>query len=189
MPGCPPATLAKRLRELERTGVVERRGEGADVRYQLTEAGWELYPLVEGFGRWGQRWVRSSYGDDELDASALLWDVRRYLRPDGLGVERLVLRMDVRSERRGTQRFWIVVEPEGVDLCMADPGRPVEAIVSADLAVLTKVWMGDTSMDEAIDAGDVDFAGPPVPARRFAEWFGRHPVLAVFGPATPSLSA
>lgn len=184
LPGCPPATLSKRLRELERAGVVERSGNGPDVRYELTEAGWELYPLVEGFGRWGQRWVRSNYGDEELDAEVLMWDVRRYLRPDGLGVDRLVLRLDVRSAQRDTQRFWIVVEPESVDLCMVDPGRPVEAVVSADLAALTKVWMGDTSMTEAMDRGDVDFAGPQVPARRFADWFGRHPVLAEFGPAT-----
>jgi DNA-binding HxlR family transcriptional regulator len=44
--------LAKRLRELERAGVVERRGLGgrSTGEYFLTPAGEELRPLIEGLG-------------------------------------------------------------------------------------------------------------------------------------------
>jgi DNA-binding HxlR family transcriptional regulator len=53
VPGCPPATLSKRLKELGRAGVLQRIETSAGVAYEVTAAGRELYPIVEGFGRWG----------------------------------------------------------------------------------------------------------------------------------------
>jgi DNA-binding HxlR family transcriptional regulator len=51
----PPTTLAQRLRELERAGVVERRVVAASppfAEYRLTAAGRELRPMVEALERW-----------------------------------------------------------------------------------------------------------------------------------------
>jgi DNA-binding HxlR family transcriptional regulator len=51
----PPTTLAARLRQLERAGVVERRVVGASppfTEYRLTSAGRELAPLVAALERW-----------------------------------------------------------------------------------------------------------------------------------------
>jgi DNA-binding MarR family transcriptional regulator len=42
-----PTLLSKRLSQLVRAGVVQRRGDGSDVRYVLTPAGRELQPVVE----------------------------------------------------------------------------------------------------------------------------------------------
>lgn len=189
MPGCPPATLSKRLRELVAAGVLQRSQDGPDITYDLTEAGWELYPIVEGFGRWGQRWARSTYADDELDVEVLLWDLRRFLDPAGLGVHRAVVQLDIRVPVHGLRRFWMVVEPEGVDLCMIDPEQPIDAVLSSGLLILTQVWMGDVTMDEALDRSEIVVAGPAALVRRIPAWLGRHPVLADIGPgprpATP----
>jgi DNA-binding HxlR family transcriptional regulator len=54
----PPTTLAERLRQLERAGVVERRVVPASppfAEYRLTRAGSELRPMVEALERWSAR--------------------------------------------------------------------------------------------------------------------------------------
>jgi DNA-binding HxlR family transcriptional regulator len=177
VPGCPPATLTKRLRELESAGVLTRTGGGTEVAYDLTDAGWELYPLVEGFGRWGQRWVRSTYPPEELDVELLLWDMRRFLQPGGLGVERAVVQLDLRMPDDAKRCFWVVVEPAAVDLCMVDPARPVDAVLEARVEALTRVWMGDTRMDDAVASGEIVVRGPAPLAGRIPGWIGTHPVL------------
>ena len=90
LPTCSTALLSQRLKSLERAGVVEHiDGEGG-ATYQLTPAGWELFPLIQGLGEWGQRWARSEYQEEELDPGLLLWDVRRYLSPS-LATDRVVV--------------------------------------------------------------------------------------------------
>src|SRR5437773_12556106 len=52
--------LSKRLRELERAGIVERRRrpDGKGTEYHLTPAGVERGPVVFGLGVWRERWLR-----------------------------------------------------------------------------------------------------------------------------------
>jgi DNA-binding HxlR family transcriptional regulator len=54
----PPATLAARLVELERAGVLERRVVDARpplVEYRVTSVGLTLQPVVEALVSWGSR--------------------------------------------------------------------------------------------------------------------------------------
>src|SRR3954451_5223797 len=60
LPACPAATLSKRLKQLEAARVVERVEHDGAVTYELTAAGRELFPIVQAFGEWGQRWVRTA---------------------------------------------------------------------------------------------------------------------------------
>lgn len=183
VPGCPPATLSKRLKELGASGVVRRMETSAGVTYELTAAGVELYPIVEGFGRWGQRWVRSAYEPGELDVEMLLWDLRRFLDPTGLGVERAVVQLEIRTPEEARRLFWIVVEPDAVDLCMVEPERPIDVVIDADLRALTRVWMGDLDFHEALESRDIAMLGPVSLTRRMPSWLGRHPVLGAISPA------
>jgi DNA-binding HxlR family transcriptional regulator len=75
-PKMSPALLAKRLRSLERAGVVRRHETDGHAGYRLTQAGEELRPLVEGLGAWGTRWV-GGLGEADLDPHLLMWDMRR----------------------------------------------------------------------------------------------------------------
>src|SRR5688572_23646911 len=75
VPRMSPALLSQRLKELECAGIVSRlpsASEAGIFEYRLTEAGRELEPLVEAFGRWGQRWVTSELSLEKLDASLLM---------------------------------------------------------------------------------------------------------------------
>jgi DNA-binding HxlR family transcriptional regulator len=61
VPGLSDRLLTERLRELESEGLVRRTvrpGPPVRVSYELTEAGRSLEPVIEGLGRWAERWVK-----------------------------------------------------------------------------------------------------------------------------------
>jgi len=177
VPTCSPALLSKRLKELEAAGVVERTSSVTGPSYSLTEAGWELFPLIQGLGEWGQRWVRSDYRPDDLDPGLLLWDVRRFLSPVGLGKDRVVVQLTFPSVPAKHRFFWIVVDEHDVDLCLIDPGFVVDVTIEADLRTLTEVWMGDARFVDALADGRITMHGPTELTRQIPDWFGRHPIL------------
>lgn len=181
-----PALLTKRLRQLTSAGVVVRTANGRDITYALTPAGWELYPIIEAMGVWGQRWARSAYGPDELDPSFLMWDMRRMLAPAGLGEQPTVIEFRLRGGPPRQTRYWLVVEDAGIDLCLIDPQRDIDLCVEATLKALTEVWMGDRTMAAAVADGSIELQGSPGLARRFPEWLGRHPVLGGVPVAVPT---
>ncbi|PUA82549.1 winged helix-turn-helix transcriptional regulator [Nocardioides currus] len=179
-----PALLTKRLRQLVAAGVVERTATGREITYTLTAAGWELYPLIEAMGVWGQRWARSSYGPDELDPSLLMWDIRRMLTPGGLAERPTVIEFRLRDGPPRRARYWLVVDEQDIDLCLIDPLRDVDLCVEASLRALTEVWMGDRAMADALADGSIRLTGPADLVGRFPAWLGCHPVLGVVPAAT-----
>ena len=61
VPGLSDRLLTERLRELESEGLVRRTvisGPPVRVSYELTEAGKSLKPVIDGLGRWAERWVK-----------------------------------------------------------------------------------------------------------------------------------
>jgi DNA-binding HxlR family transcriptional regulator len=60
LPGITTNLLAKRLREMEEAGLVERvaGARGAGQAYRLTTLGLELEPAVHALGRWGWRFMQ-----------------------------------------------------------------------------------------------------------------------------------
>ena len=136
VPTCSPALLTKRLRELEAAGVIKRGADG--TTYHPTEAGHELFPLIVGLGTWGQRWARSDDGPEDLDPGLLHWDVCRYLAP-GLDEVRVVVQLVFPSVPVKRRFYWVVVDTQEVDLCLADPGHAVDVVIEAELRSLTQV--------------------------------------------------
>lgn len=176
VPTCSPALLSKRLRELESAGVVEH--DAGKATYTLTEAGRELFPMVQFLGEWGHRWVRTRYDQDELDPGLLLWDVRRYLRPGAFGDRRVVVQFTFPAMPARRRYYWVVDDGRDVDLCLTDPGLPVDLEIEADLRTLTQVWMGDDRFEPAVAAGRIRVVGPRHLTRAIPLWFGQHPILA-----------
>jgi DNA-binding HxlR family transcriptional regulator len=167
--------LARRLEQLEDAGIVrsEARPRGRGREYHLTAAGEELRPLIESFGEWGQRWARAQVGRDDLDPGLLMWDIHRRLNLQALPPERVVVRFDfhgVAAALRCPRTWWLVLERREVDLCLKDPGFPVDIVVSADLRALTRVWMGDVRLTETVRAGLIRLDGPPSLVRAFPTW-------------------
>ena len=57
IPGLSDRLLAQRLRELEAEGLLERTEDGGQVRYNLSQSGRDLSPIVEAINVWSGRWA------------------------------------------------------------------------------------------------------------------------------------
>lgn len=185
VPTCSPALLSKRLKDLQRAGIVERDVSAGTGSYRLTDAGRDLFPIILGLGEWGQRWARSDYRADELDPGLLLWDVRRNVRPGGLGDQPATIQFVFPRLPTKRRFYWLVIDAHDVDLCLIDPGREVDATIEADLRALTEVWMGDAVFTDALADGRIVLHGSTRLIRRIPSWFGQHPHFAQIGRARP----
>jgi DNA-binding HxlR family transcriptional regulator len=175
LPRMSPTLLSKRLHQLVRAGVLEKRVDGKDVRYVLTPAGQELRPVVEAVGSWGARWI-GQIGDEDLDPKLLLWDMHRNVDRDVVPRPRAVLHFRF-PDVRGTQgRWWLVITPKEVDVCDEDPGHEVDVTLTSSLRDLTRVWRGDLAWTEAVGQGRLDVEGPESLRRAVPGWFS----LSVF---------
>lgn len=167
-----PALLSHRLKQLERAGVVTRR-RGADGRYweyRPTPAGEELRPVVELLGVWGQRWVRATDRERNLDVALLMWDMRRRIRTDRLPDRRVVVQFDFTDAPRDKGHWWLVLEPDEVDLCLIYPGFDVDIRVATDVETLTRIWAGDLLFGAAQRSGALSIEGPARLRQAFPGW-------------------
>jgi DNA-binding HxlR family transcriptional regulator len=172
VPKMSPSLLSRRLRQLARAGVVERRVAGRTVEYHLTAAGEELRPIVEGLGAWGKRWVGGGLDRENLDATLLMWDVRRNVRRDRLPGRRVVVAFRFPDAPPAHRRFWLVLSPEEVDLCLRDPGHEVDLVATTGLATFTALWLGDLDWTAALATGRVALDGPAALRRALPDWLG-----------------
>ncbi len=172
--------LSKRLNSLERAGViVKEKRAGAGFTYHPTQAAEELRPILEGLSAWGHRWFRTDYRDEDLDPSLLMWDIRRYVTPAALGDRRSVVCFSFPAARVPQKTFWLVSSPGEADLCMTDPGYPIDIEVVADLRALTQVWLGDLTLSAAQRTDAIRVEGRTASVRAFERWLGQHPVAVV----------
>jgi DNA-binding HxlR family transcriptional regulator len=168
-----PTLLAKRLRQLERCGIIIRKrlSGRAGHEYRLTAAGKELGPLVEILSVWGMRWARGQLTDDELDVEFLMRELQRRLQterlPDGETVICLIF-----DELTKHKTWWLLVDGAAVDLCTTDPGKDVDLYVSSNVRTMVEVWEGDLDMRTALRDGSVKAHGPRHLVRTMPDWFG-----------------
>jgi DNA-binding HxlR family transcriptional regulator len=179
VPRMSPALLSQRLKELEAAGIVRRDPSTADPgvhEYRLTHAGEELAPLVDAFGIWGQRWISTELSLQHLDASLLMWDMRRNLDPTPMPKRRSIIQFRF-PELPPTQRsWWLLVDPDGtVDLCSFDPGFDVDLYVSTDLRTMTAIWMGVETVAGALRAERMIQTGDRQIASEMQTWLGLSP--------------
>ena len=177
--------LAKRLKELERAGVVERRhvpGREA-AEYHLSPAGEELRSVIEGLGNWGQRWILFDLDESDLDPSLLMWDIRRSLCRESLPERRVVVDFQFPEVRGPRRRWWLLAggESRDADLCMTDPGFEVDLSVTVRLRPFTRYWLGQIEWRELVAAG-LKLDGERWLQRNFPVWLSRSPFASVERP-------
>jgi hypothetical protein len=169
--------LSKRLRQLERAGIIERRrrpdGKGSD---HLTPAGEELAPVFAQIGIWSERWLRRPIFEEGPDTGLLMWWVRTTVKTDALPAGRTVIHFHFRGAPEKLRNFWLVF-PEA-DLCLSDPGFGVDVTLRSDPKSLTAVWMGDLGLASALSSRAIELEGPRALVRSFPKWFGLHPLFA-----------
>jgi DNA-binding HxlR family transcriptional regulator len=172
--------LVQRLAALEQAGIVERHplASGRGFDYRLTRAGEELRPVVMALGAWGYKWAALELREDNLDPGLLMWFLRRRVNVDRLPPERVIARFDLHATGRRSawlqeaQSFWLVLERPHVELCLTDPGFEVDLIVRAELAALTRVYLGQVSLGDALHSGSIQLAGPRALRSGIRDWLG-----------------
>ncbi len=164
------ALLAKRLRELERCGVVARepspRGRGS--RYSLTRAGQELAEVCLALGTWGARWLEVA--PEDSDPFVVLWGWKKFVRRDELPPKRVVVRFDLRD--RPKERYWLLLDRQDVELCVKPPDLDEDLVVTTDSETLMRVHMGRLSFQEAMRQNRWTIEGTPQLVRGFPRWGG-----------------
>lgn len=169
VPRMSSALLSKRLRELEKAGILVR--SGAD--YVLTTAGRDLAPVIQGLGRWALTWVNADCSLANLDARLLMWNIRRNLRPEPFPGRRVTIEFHYPELAAKAARYWLIVAPgTPVDLCSIDPGHEIDLLVTAELRAMTAAWMGMSSVRVERDAGRIRLDGDPALSASFGEWVG-----------------
>jgi DNA-binding HxlR family transcriptional regulator len=181
LPGISRSVLADRMRALERAEVVERRTgpKGRTLAYRFTPAGRDLEPVVQAIGEWGATWSVTEPRPEELDPYLLIvWMARHVDRPR-LPANRTVVQFDFREPK---QRYWMVLEPAEVSVCLQHPGLDVDLEVAVDTSTLYRVYLGRTDLGGAMRAGRVKLSGPRTLQRGFGHWFS----WSAFAPASRS---
>jgi DNA-binding HxlR family transcriptional regulator len=174
VPRMSSSLLSKRLRELERAGVIVRRplkGERGHA-YELTPAGEALGPLVVSLGTWSREHLKREITAEEADPALLMWDVRRSLRLDRLPEDRIVTFFRYRDAEDDRRAWWLVAEPSGADLCFTDPGHSIDLQVDAEARAMAEVWVGKTDLGAAMRAKRIKVNGPEHLVRSMPDWLG-----------------
>ena len=179
VPKMSPALLSKRLKELQRAGIVTAsRKPNGSVDYRLSESGEELRPVIMGLGNWAQRWVESRLSLKNLDPSLLMWDVRRGLNVKLLPNRRCMIQFLYPELPPSQQSWWLVVDGGAVDVCNFNPGHELDLLVKCSLRAMTAIWMGWTTIKRESESGDLEIEGDPSLARSMEHWLG----LSAFAP-------
>lgn len=176
VPRMSPALLSRRLRELERDGIVERRDcpeEPGVLGYYLTASGEELRPILHAMGVWGHRWTGTEPQLEHLDAQVLMWNMRRKVAVDRLPQRKTVIQFIYPDQEPSLRNWWILVDPQkGPDLCCIDPGFEVDLYVRTDLRTMTAVYMGLETYSRAVESGRLQLIGNTGLERNMLDWLG-----------------
>jgi DNA-binding HxlR family transcriptional regulator len=165
------SVLSQRLKTLEAAGLIERKlGTGTGPVYGLTEAGRELEPVVMGLGVWGQRWSRSKLSAQELDPVLMMWDLRRKLDVEHLPTQPTCVMFWYRDVPAKRSRYWLRIDRPEIDLCLTNPGFPVELTVETTIRTMVDVWMGHRDLREALRSHAIELQGQPRLVRAFPSW-------------------
>lgn len=175
-----PSLLSQRLKELQRAGIVRKvEGDGPkNTEYELTEAGEQLRPIVEGLGVWGLRWAHDRITREDLDPGLLMWDMRRGICAEHMPAGRSVIEFDFGAREKKKRMWWLVVTDGEVDLCLVYPGYDADLTVTTDLRAMTDVWLRRMSVNDALRGGLIHLEGRRDLARSFPKWLGQSAVAA-----------
>jgi DNA-binding HxlR family transcriptional regulator len=183
--------LSKRLKELARVGVVERRGSNPRrPEWHLTQAGRALAPVIQQLGEWGLCYAQDPLQEGDLDVTILTWNIRRRVDPSVFGARRVTVQFEFTDVPKAKRCWWFVNDRSTVDLCPTDPGFPVDLYITTDIRTMVHVWVGKLSLDSAIRSDRIEVIGPRQLRDRLRAWFLYSPInmKSLSNPLVPSLA-
>lgn len=183
VPSMSRSMLIRRLRELERDGVIvsspKSRGRGST--YRLTEAGRDLAGVIDELASWGDRWVEVT--TEHADPGFALWAwCQVQLNREVLPQARTVVAFTLPDERPGSRNYWLLIEKGDAELCYSDPGGEPDASVVAASKALVDWHRGVLAWSDAIRSGAIRVEGRRDVVRALPTWNLREPNLPAASP-------
>lgn len=170
-PGLSRSLLAKRLRELERAGVIEivRKDRGRGSRYVPTQAGRELQPVLNALAVWGETWMQVRPVHSEPGVVLWSWGTV-FLDREALPEHRVVVRFEFEYAGR-PDTAWFLLENGDGEVCATDPGHGDDLVVEVhDTMALAHWHLGHLSWGAAIRSGGIVVHGPTHLRRALPTW-------------------
>jgi DNA-binding HxlR family transcriptional regulator len=168
------ALLAERLRQLEREGIVEKRvdGAGAHPEYRLTAAGDAFREVIGGLAQWGLQHARDRLEVHDLDPGLYMWKLRTHIDKRILPSKRILLRFEftgVPKSRTSLRLMWLVLDRTAIEVCIKDPGYPVDLTIRGDIAALVAIFLRHAKWGDRIGKS-ISLDGSPAIARELPKW-------------------
>lgn len=181
VPLASPTILARRLKQLEAEGVVERHrsASGRSWTYHLTSAGEEFVPIVEALGVWGQRWSRRRLTEQEMDLGLLLWELECSVKPEAFGKSLTIVELEVCDQPNNKRWFWFRNCDGHCELCLKKPDHDINLYLSSTLSDLIYLWRGDIPISQAINSDRLRVHGDAEARHALTRWFGLCPLAHV----------
>jgi DNA-binding HxlR family transcriptional regulator len=171
-PGLSRGLLSKRLRELERAGVIEIRPKpvGMGSTYEPTDAGRELAEVILALGRWGSKWAELK--PEHAHPGIVLWAwVNYYLNRERLPRRRVLVCFDYPTLPPRGKRGWLLIDRGDAEICEKHPGGEEELIVVVNEPLAFARWhLGQIEWRDALRSGAVEVLGSPTLARALPTW-------------------
>ena len=145
--------LSKRLRELERAGIIEVRPkpDGHGLTYEPTQAGRELSELKPEHAHPGVvLWVWANF----------------FLDRNRLPRRRVLVRFEYPTLPGSARRSWLLIERGDAEYCLKHPGGDEELLVVVNDPLAFARWhIGRMQWGDALRSGAIEVQGPPALAR------------------------
>lgn len=171
LPTMSRSMLAKRLKDLERSGVIRsaRKPDGNGSTYHLTEAGADLAAVITAMGEWGDRWLEVT--SEHSDPGFALWAwCQAQLDRSKLPDRRTVVAFVFPEEPPTNRRYWLLADDGDAEICYSEPGGHIDLHVTARSIPFVEWHRGVVSWTAALRAGDITVTGARALARSIASW-------------------
>lgn len=160
--------LSERLRDLEQSGVIQRRKlppPAGSAVYELTPWGRELEPIVTKLGAWG---ARSPFPPEtqEIGPDSIVLALRSLFNPAAAGDLEATYEL-----RIGEERFRVEIAGGELDLIRGAASDPAASIAVPDAPTLAAILTGELPLDEALSSAVIQIEGGKQAVKRFLRLF------------------
>jgi len=175
-PGLSRGLLSKRLRDLERAGVIEIRAkpDGPGSTYEPSQAGRELSVVMLALQHWGSKWADLT--PEHAHPGVVLWMwATFYLDRARFPQRRVLIRFDYPTLSGPGSRSWLLIERGDAEICDKHPGGEEQLVVVVrDPMAFARWHLGVIRWPDALRSGAVEVHGSRALARALPTWHRDH---------------
>ena len=171
-PGMSRGLLSKRLRDLERAGVLEirRKPDGPGSIYEPTQAGRELSEVMMALQHWGSKWADLT---PNRPTPAWCCGCGRRSTSTVIGSHRgrTLVRFDYPTLSGAGSRGWLLIERGDAEICETYPGGEEDLVVVVHDPLAFARWhLGEIRWGDALRSGAIELQGSLALARGLPTW-------------------